>query len=423
MQLLVPRKLNLTKLKKQIQLRGFGFDRIIIFLAYLSFSNRSKDRREHSEENENHWHEIHSKTLKKVLGNEYALALQKMESIGLIEIDSGYFSAKDYHHSRSRSRRYRIHKNIFDAEIEYRYHQIKEPKGKNCLNAFMKYIARQRSATIDLPVPVKELLISSLDQIDIESLPRVHHFHHKSGPSMDKFGKRFHSSLTNLKSTHRKDLTLLRDSENLVEIDIRNCQAFLLSQLQSTGISVQGGFSENQLLTKPISDLFETEGMKKFRGELRIGDDVYQNLGKHLGMKRDKAKKLFFKVIFGYANGRDLFKGYYPGLENGLNEIKNQRISRNPSKKWHSNLAFLLQRMESQFVLSNVITDIIEKEGIDFVATIHDSFIVKESEVAKMEEALIRVSNNLFDIPIKYRVEPLKKAQKIIPEPQLILDT
>lgn len=407
----IPKGLNIQHYTQQLQLNEFQFERTMLLIAYLGYNNLAQDRKLYNDTPHNHWHEVHSKTIIKLLGNNYGHILDKLSELKILEINHGYFNATSNHKSRSRSKKYKIHDCQFGDTVGYMQYHLTTTKSKNCLKAFIKYIKNERINTIDLPAPAKKLLINSLIKINMNSLPKQHQFSLQMGPSMDRFGKRFHTAITNLKSTKRNEICLNGNHEPLKEIDIRNCQAYLLSQIKHASPLVGFELGKNKSMIEAIESLFSCKGMQQFRMDLANGVDIYEKIATHNQISREIAKSLFFKAIFGYDSPERLIDGCYPDLETKINIIKNQYISENPSRKWHSNLAFLLQRMESAFVLKHIVSEL-ARQGVDFVLTIHDSFIVKESDAELVEQALKKVSTLLFDIPVSYRINDIKKGSE-----------
>ena len=96
-----------------------------------------------------------------------------------------------------------------------------------------------------------------------------------------------------------------------------------------------------------------------------------------------------------------MLKEEFPAIAHYIYQVK---------KENHAKLACILQRMESNFVIEKAVTEFINRFGDDyeFVSTIHDSIVVKES---KLDDAL-QVMKDCFQ---KEGLNPQLTPNKINP--------
>ena len=99
---------------------------------------------------------------------------------------------------------------------------------------------------------------------------------------------------------------------------------------------------------------------------------------------RGDAKKFMFRALFDRKGSAAelMFREAYPDVYPFIENIKSIYLTQNPSWKWHSNLAYILQREESGIFRNLWRT--LQKENIKFL-TAHDSIIVEKAniEIAK----------------------------------------
>ena len=124
--------------------------------------------------------------------------------------------------------------------------------------------------------------------------------------------------------------------------------------------------------------LWSKIGDNSFSRELRECHDIYEIIKDRLGLPdRGAAKQQMFRMMFGFPKDKasKLFLEMYPDAGKWINQLKFTQMPENPSQKKHSNLAYLLQRLESK--IFREIWQILDKEDIIFL-TVHDEVIVKE---------------------------------------------
>src|SRR5690606_26269373 len=178
--------------------------------------------------------------------------------------------------------------------------------------------------------------------------------------SVDDFGKRLHTNLTNFPTFLRK--FLYNGKGPLKQIDIKNSQPIFL------GLSLK---------RKGVCDSSEVDKYLEICNSGKFYEFFAEKCGYNLDLTDKKVRKEFkakmFSEIFFNRNKTDLnctelaFKEHFPSIFNYIREIK---------KADHKTLARELQREESSFIFSLV-------EGFDFeFYTIHDSIITNENNIS-----------------------------------------
>ena len=129
-------------------------------------------------------------------------------------------------------------------------------------------------------------------------------------------------------------------------------------------------------------------------------EDIYNYLEHHLNLKsRDKAKDVFYKMIFGkpytYYES-ELFK-LFPDIAEWVLKQKTTKNPNNPSKKVYSNVAYMLQRQESE--IFRELWGKLNKQRIKFVP-VHDSVIVREKDYLKT----LRIFTNTMSKLLHYNI-------------------
>jgi len=183
----------------------------------------------------------------------------------------------------------------------------------------------------------------------------------------DSYG-RFHTNFTILKKNIRENFLKI-DGGDVCEIDIKNSQPFFLSLL----------------MKKYMADWKELSDVDRYFFTVNNGiiyDDIVE---KYDSIKtRNDAKILIYKVLFGkngdFKKSSKIFKEIYPNI---LKFIQNYK----DIKGDHKVMSHELQRIESDFLFTNVIGKIKERYPKIRIVTIHDSLIFPykyKKEVSKI---------------------------------------
>jgi len=194
----------------------------------------------------------------------------------------------------------------------------------------------------------------------------------------DSYG-RFHSNFTILKKIIRQKYLKI-DGDDVCELDIVNSQPFFLSII----------IKKNMVNYKEFKDVMRyifvvNNGI--------IYDDLVDRVNSI--KNRTDAKKLMYRVLFGKNNDSILpskiFKGLYPNVYKFIKKYKEDKGD-------YKIMSNDLQRIESEFIFSNVIDKIIKKNKNIKIITIHDSIIYP----CKHEKVVNNIFNNEFQKLIRY---------------------
>lgn len=197
--------------------------------------------------------------------------------------------------------------------------------------------------------------------------------------SEDKFGNRLHSIVSSLPEAIRETIKI--ENEDTVEIDLKTSQMIILDYLLQTQI-----------------------GNNDFSVVFNNTPDIYCYIQEKLGLRNRKiAKEVTFEMVFGspWGKGHDQFWELFPKAAEYIEKIKTTRNPKNPSKKIHSNLAFMMQQAESE--MFRHIWKILLRNNIKFV-TIHDSIRCKKSDTDFVLETMHSVLESyLGNVELVYK--------------------
>lgn len=237
--------------------------------------------------------------------------------------------------------------------------------------------------------------------------------------TVDEFGYRFHSLLTNSRGILRKALKY--NGKNLASIDISNSQPYFSTILFNkefwirgiTNKRYKGIFKEilnNNKLTnlsimlETIDEILAEPDVQEYI-ELVIKGTFYEYFEEkyiqETGMKhnnRGEIKSEMFLVLFSnncYINqrgteGKDLFKALFPNVYKLFKMIKrnNKRL-----------LPQLLQRIESDIVLDDI-CEVLSGMGDIPVFSIHDSIATTEDNLPILREVMYsRLKDRMGAVP------------------------
>lgn len=175
--------------------------------------------------------------------------------------------------------------------------------------------------------------------------------------TVDMFCKRVHQPITSLERGLRPMLRLY--GESVVEIDLVTAQPLLLGRILTSNI-----------------------GENDFSKAIDSGTDIYILLQEKAKLQtRDEAKKLLFKILFGFPS--DDLQRIFGDADwiRWINKYKSVQEPRNPHKdKPHTNLAWLLQTSEVKIMQG--VWQRLAENGIPFLS-VHDSVICRISDQEK----------------------------------------
>lgn len=200
--------------------------------------------------------------------------------------------------------------------------------------------------------------------------------------SIDEKGFRVHTNITNMPKELRSCL-IMDDTNDLVELDIPASQLlFLAVKLKNLR-----GKTEYKIYKDLVKFLIRT-----------VNEDIYTLIGTDLKLIREDMTleekkevrsavkgKVFQEILFGktYSNQMsDYFKKNYPSVYNYILKLKN------PS---YRSCSVVLQKEESSYVYGIVIKELVMLKPDIYILTVHDSIIVKRSDLNMVYEAMTRL--------------------------------
>jgi hypothetical protein len=209
------------------------------------------------------------------------------------------------------------------------------------LHLYMRSMLRLVTISLphkELPVYFKTFLENRNDHLDLFF-------------TVDGFSGRVHTPVVSLKGVFRAHLRL--GGMKLCSLDVKQIQPLILAEI-----------------------LLENVGSNPFSDAVRAGRDIYNMLQENGKLSsRDDAKKMLFKLIFGYPMegiGR-VFKGNTDWV-NWINWYKMVKEPSNPhGEEPHTNLAWKLQTQEVKMMTA--VWNKLWAADIRFL-TIHDDILV-----------------------------------------------
>ena len=250
--------------------------------------------------------------------------------------------------------------------------------------------AHVENGSLTLPIHLQlrdDLQCLSIDETAawkiVNSLPtEIKRFHNSAAlhqllmtnrrASVDPFGRRFHSNVTNLNSSLRDLLTV--DGERLVGCDVKNCQMLCLSGIIGTA----------------------TQDSRKFRDACEQGL-LYESL-QLSGMSRDEVKRRLQPYLFGKPRSMrfsNWFAKHFPTIDDYLREWKSKPLtqterSSNHFNEPHKRTAASLQQMESRIVIETACAEIKRLIPNAVLVTVHDSILCKRMDVEIVRQQITK---------------------------------
>jgi hypothetical protein len=195
----------------------------------------------------------------------------------------------------------------------------------------------------------------------------------------NKTNGRVDTNLTNLKSELKQFIT----TPNLIQLDIRNSQPYLLSLLIPN--------------TTPDIDKFKLWTSKGLFYD-NYQREFLNKTGKIL--TRKEIKDIMFCILYSkngsYKKEKELFKQFFPSVLSFTESQKNDK---------HNKLAIDLQLMESEICI-NIICQELDKNNIKYY-TIHDSWIVDRMDEIKTKDIIEYCFMKKFNNIPKLQVEKI----------------
>jgi hypothetical protein len=216
--------------------------------------------------------------------------------------------------------------------------------------------------------------------------------------TVDGFGERCHTHITNLKSRYRPALRFRKYSDqSLVHIDIKNSQPYFSAALAANDSLIDDLLPEFKAL-KPLISAVTAMPDNKSYFDLCSSGLLYEYMGNPIGKDRNQVKRQFFRAVLFSKNlvyGEDrvmmeIFKKSFPSVSKLFSSIKKltevdlpelkdiikeKRAKYTQTKNSHKILSCAMQRLESRLITQHIAGKLINM-GIGPFLTIHDSFLV-----------------------------------------------
>lgn len=218
----------------------------------------------------------------------------------------------------------------------------------------------------------------------------------------------------------------IKSTEPLVCIDIKNSQPFLIGCLLGM-IKYKKNSYRNYIKYFNEAALEAIRNINKDELDTYINETgkglYYEHLVSKCNLKnRDEAKEINMCVAYSkntsYADLKFKYEKAFPSILKCLEILKQdnnilgidrpkeaQAKAASSATKEHSKLAILLQRIESDIVLDTIV----KHSKTDILCTIHDSFIIKQSEQEILIEEIRNEFESEFGIYPELGIEILKK--------------
>lgn len=191
----------------------------------------------------------------------------------------------------------------------------------------------------------------------------------------DKFGGRFHSPFTNLKSAIRNHVQL--DGTKYVNIDISNSQMVVLSTIMDNPLLAKQLLSNVKFDDKDTDEIInavelinDLEDVKNFCDKAKTGE-IYETVAEYMGTNRKQAKINLLSILFSNSDQFKRIKAKLQELYPSLIKLSNQL---NVVNGIHY-LPMLCQRFESELFINTIVKEFFKHKKHPAI-TIHDSIMV-----------------------------------------------
>lgn len=204
-----------------------------------------------------------------------------------------------------------------------------------------------------------------------------------------KTNGRIDTNLTSLKKEFKKFIV----GDDLVSIDIKNSQPYLLSLL----LKERGIKSINTLELNKYNDWVSTgQFYENFKHEYSLKTAIR--------LSRDAIKQMMFGIYYSrnehYTKDKDVFRQVFPDI---LRWIEKQKRTN------YKQLAIKMQQMESGICIDVVCSEL-NKAGIKYY-TVHDSWIVNMNDLETTKEIIYRCFDQKYNSRPALETEVLKDIQ------------
>jgi hypothetical protein len=380
------------------------------------------------------WLPLPTQSLKKLI-HDYPRIRQLAEENNIIEVkrkDDGTLSYMPKQYSSL----IRLNSN----SKECRFEKITNPVVLSRIEKYFKqdYLRQIKSATknakyyhkcIDF---INELrLINQQEQDDSSSDKFIEGFGRHI--SRDLYGDRIHTHISSLDKKDRANLRLANSEEPLFIVDVKSSQPYFLSLILNYPSLIETFAPEFNSITGIIRSYNQSEDFKLMLKDTSDGA-FYHRIGEPFKLSKDQLKRdLFHHVLYCSSYEpkqedtvydarnftRTVFRSRYPTVLSCIDQVKKIKIKyfpfvddlnkqRNKKVRPFTLLNMLCQRIESRILLDKITAELVER-GVGS-ATIHDAWILKESDVSVLKEVVQFVFERLGVFAPMLDVKPLNDA-------------
>ena len=263
--------------------------------------------------------------------------------------------------------------------------------------------------------------------------------------TVDTFGNRLHTPITSLYSKLRDFMYFHgHENEQLVHIDIRNSQVYLLSCILAHPEVIETILPEFSLVMDLLVSNSKQDDVCAFYKKCCDGDiyeymsDKFKPLDSHSGQGceiiaplRERVKTMLIAFLYSKVKSMvksdeyNVFTNLYPNIVKGITGIKSMGEKQFPfmrefytsrqTKKYvgdsaaHKNLSRMMQLMESRIMLGLVSSSLIQMQLMPFI-TIHDAFILPAKHLSLIQSVIQEQFISLGLVPPKLKVTSLGRA-------------
>ena len=234
-----------------------------------------------------------------------------------------------------------------------------------------------------------------LQQLQVQSITNGYLFYKRN-----KTNGRLDSNLTSLPN-YLKPFIINQRGEDLIHIDLKNSQPFFFYTLLKNDPSI------NKDELELYRSLVTSGNLYEYMIEEYSKTSTPQSfLLKTPVEKRDYIKKIIFKIFYSKNESYEKYKTFFGSMFPTILEHINLK-----NKIKHNTMAIQLQTMESFTIIDKILIPL-QNEGV-LPFTIHDSFLVGDSESERLLNLLNEVFNTLYGCVPSLHIDTIGKPEII----------
>ena len=300
---------------------------------------------------------LHSRFLRKYLGNNSKIYLKALEELGILEFVYIGKNARGYYTIAIKPIQNKLRSIGIDKDLQERAQEL-----------FRKYVEKYSSKDETAIIIRKNLARANFNGEPVNTCT-----------DKDGFSGRYHHCLTVV--SNRRRLSDIRiDGEHVAEIDVKQCQ-----------IQIFANILEVDEMGKSLVDFMASD------------NDLYKHMQSKFNLpSRKKAKKLVLAALFGRDDSKKskMLYSAFPDVKKAMIYYKTIIDKDNPSRKIYSNLCKITQGIEVEFLKDLAFG--LEFFEIPFIP-VHDSVLVKESDLDQAE-SIFKDSLDKYIPNAKYKI-------------------